>query len=361
MNGKLVVRLVEAALDGKAEQVRVLANMISNELRTIDPDLSMQLAKSCASPLRGVRSRINPHPINSNAQDERYLINESGGLSEVEEPILAIPNRGTFEQIIKEHHNVKKLISNSLEPTKTLIFTGPPGVGKTITAKWLAKKLNLKFKILDLAFVMDSHLGKTGNNLKSVIDAAASTPCVLLLDEFDAIAKKRGDDNDIGEIKRLVTVLLQAIDSWPYSSILIAATNHPELLDPAIWRRFEVKVEFDLPNKEQVQEYLWRLTGLNSIKPLHALFDGLSFSDIKTEIQSCRKFSIINNVDLLTQIINSKVNDLDVSKLTMEEKKKLAVCFVRAGFSQRSVVGILDISRPTIKSALEEKGVNDEK
>lgn len=132
-----------------------------------------------------------------------------------------------------------------------MVFTGPPGVGKTLAARWLAVQLHRPLLILDLASVMSSFLGRTGSNLRNVMDYAKSVECVLLLDEFDAIAKRRDDNGEIGELKRLVTVLLQEIDDWPVGGLLVAATNHGSLLDPAAWRRFEVQIDFPLPNREQ--------------------------------------------------------------------------------------------------------------
>src|SRR5690606_32775240 len=108
---------------------------------------------------------------------------------------------------------------------------------------------NRPLLILDLASVMSSYLGRTGTNLRHVLDYAKSLDCVLLLDELDAIAKRRDDRGEIGELKRLVTVLLQQIDDWPPKSLLIAATNHADLLDPALWRRFDVTLEFPIPDR----------------------------------------------------------------------------------------------------------------
>lgn len=121
-------------------------------------------------------------------------------------------------------------------------------MGKTLTARWLAAKLEVLLYVLDLTAVMSSLLGRSGNNLRTALDFAKRSPCVLLLDEIDAIAKRRSDDTDIGELKRLVTVILQEVDEWPATGLLLAATNHPELIDPALWRRFDLVVEFKMPD-----------------------------------------------------------------------------------------------------------------
>ena len=99
-----------------------------------------------------------------------------------------------------------------MDPTRSALFTGPPGVGKTLAAKWMARELGQPLAILDLSAVMSSFLGRTGSNVRAVLDFARDRRCILLLDEFDAVAKRRDDTSEIGELKRLVTVLLQEID-----------------------------------------------------------------------------------------------------------------------------------------------------
>src|SRR5262249_30290083 len=152
-------------------------------------------------------------------------------------PVLTAKLRGALDLVIAERSHLAALAKSDLKPTTTLLFTGPPGVGKTLSARWLAHSLQKPLLTLDLASVISSFLGRTGANLRYVLDYAKQVDSVLLLDEFDAIAKRRGDDTELGELKRLVTVLLQEIDVWPRDRILIAATNHGELLDRAVWRR----------------------------------------------------------------------------------------------------------------------------
>ncbi|MBX8611874.1 AAA family ATPase [Pseudomonas cichorii] len=164
-----------------------------------------------------------------------------------------------LSSLIDEWINAGRLIQAGLSPSRTVLLSGPPGVGKTLAATYLAEQLSLPLVSLNLAAAVNSLLGKTGNNLIKVLNYARSQPCVLLLDEFDAFAKRRDDGQDVGELKRVVNVLLQAIDEWPSTSLLVAATNHEELLDRAIFRRFDFWLRFPDSSREQIEQLLMQL------------------------------------------------------------------------------------------------------
>ncbi|EGQ7762835.1 ATP-binding protein [Vibrio vulnificus] len=353
MNGKLLIRLVESAINGDADKVKMLTNMLSSELKNSDPALSSRLAQvSSQGPLRSATKR-NPHSTPIKIEEENKFV-RTINTAFVEKPIWSENVENSLLQVLSERQNFKKLAEHGLEPSKTLLFTGPPGVGKTLSALWLADSLGLPLQVLDLASVMSSYLGKTGTNLRSVIDSAASMPCVLLLDEFDAIAKKRDDDSDVGELKRLVTVLLQTLDDWPATSLLIGATNHPELLDPAIWRRFNEKITFELPNDLQIEHYLLALTKNVKVTKLYAFFRGQSYSDIKTTIDKSKKYCVINDVDMVEHLLNTYVCSDTKSSLSKEELKNIAKYLVlEVGVSQRKAASLLGLSRPTVKAAVE--------
>src|SRR5438477_8302827 len=122
-------------------------------------------------------------------------------------------------------------------PSRMLIH-GPPGTGKTQTARWITGQLSLPLLTVRCDTLVSSLLGQTSKNLRRVFEHAVQRPCVLFLDEFDALASARGNERDVGELQRVVISLLQNVDALPDNTILIAATNHEQLLDPAVWRRF---------------------------------------------------------------------------------------------------------------------------
>ncbi len=358
INGKIMLRLIEAALNGQKDQVKMAANILSSDLSSSQPELSKQIAMlSGAKVTRGMTERVNPHPQSQEASGDPFLFAPPPLDPAAKPPVWSEDIQITLSRILKEFSLREKLLKNNLEPVKTMIFTGPPGVGKTFTAWWLANQLELPFFVLDIASVVSSQFGRTGKNLKSVIDRAASSPCVLLLDEFDAIAKKRDDESDIGELKRLVTVLLQTIDSWPNTSLLIAATNHGNMLDPAIWRRFEERLEFTAPDTDQIEQYLLQLTSDKTLIKLSPLLEGLSYSDIKTLVNKAKKMALLEEEDVASLLVKTLLASPNIDKLSTKQKQSLAPVLARANISQRRMTELLNISRPTIKKALIEAGV----
>ena len=255
-------------------------------------------------------------------------------------------------QAVSERKRVKELSNQGLLPTRSMIFTGPPGVGKSLAARWIARELGRPLVTLDLSAVMSSFLGRTGANVRHVLDYAKGVDCVLLLDEIDSIAKRRDDASDVGELKRLVTVLLQEIDDWPSTGLLIAATNHSDLLDPAVWRRFEMRVEFPMPAAAAVRKAVdtfLRPDDANSQwrDALGVALRGLSFSDIERELMIARRSAVVHSQpleDALGRVVKNRVEPLP-----RRARGQIALWLTEAGISQRQVHDLTGVSRDTIR------------
>jgi SpoVK/Ycf46/Vps4 family AAA+-type ATPase len=256
-----LVQLIRLALAEQTDDVRLFVARLVRKYRDGDPELVEQInlylkskptRKSTALRKTTIASKETVLPRDD--ESRLSLLKVFKDKPDDVHPLLSTELEDTLGQLIQERKQVAKLASLGLDPTRSAIFVGQPGVGKTLTSRWLAAQLNLPLYVLDLTAVMSSLLGRSGSNIRAALDFAKSSPCILLLDEIDSIAKRRSDDSDIGELKRLVTVILQELDEWPSEGLLLAATNHPELIDPALWRRFDLKVEFELPDQKSIKE-----------------------------------------------------------------------------------------------------------
>jgi len=291
----------------------------------------------------------SPVPVDA---DSRLQLIRFDHLTEDFEPIFPEVIKNALNQIVKEHKNLEKLLSLGLNPTRSAIFTGAPGVGKTLSAKWLARELGLPLMTLDLSAVMSSYLGKTGTNLRYVLDYAKSQPSVLLLDEFDSIAKRRDDEGDLGELKRLVNVLLQEIENWPPHGILIAATNHPNLLDPAVWRRFEQRIEFPMPSAKDARQIILQMVPASLdgklVDGIAEILVSHSFSDIKRFLNGALRKAAISNMSLEDSLRKDILSYIEA----MEKPRRLKVAIdliQNSDLSQRDINKITGISRDTLR------------
>ena len=350
------LHLARVALSERTQDVQAFLYRIAKR-RDTDPEISKALIEllrkspTKSSPLRDAGEIAMPVDMESRFQllrlEEKPLL--------AHEPVYTDEVRIALERLVREREKISVLLEAGLDPTRTVLFTGPPGVGKTLAAKWIARETGHPLLTLDLSAVMSSYLGRTGSNLRHVLDYAKSVKCVLLLDELDAVAKRRDDFGEIGELKRLVTVLLQELDDWPSSGLLIAATNHSELLDPAVWRRFEQQVDFPLPEREGIRAFIGGL--LSDVvseaegwtEVLSLVLSGYSFSDIERKINLARRGAAMNVEDLgphLSELVN-------VERLSKYDRINLAVELISAGLvSQRKAHEITGIARETIRDRL---------
>lgn len=361
-----LVQLIRLALAEQTDDVRLFVARLVRKYRDGDPELVEQInlylkskptRKSTALRKTTIASKETVLPRDD--ESRLSLLKVFKDKPDDVHPLLSTELEDTLGQLIQERKQVAKLASLGLDPTRSAIFVGKPGVGKTLTSRWLAAQLNLPLYVLDLTAVMSSLLGRSGSNIRAALDFAKSSPCILLLDEIDSIAKRRSDDSDIGELKRLVTVILQELDEWPSEGLLLAATNHPELIDPALWRRFDLKVEFELPDRKSIKEAIKHFAGQDYAllsrwaDVLAFAFEGESFSDIERAIQRFRRALALgtdSDADMVEDFIKTRAINLDRQK-----KIEFSVLLAKqTRFSQHAISDITGVSRDTIRKHLKD-------
>lgn len=177
---------------------------------------------------------------------------------QLDELILPLPVRQSANQLIEEHIRADVLRAHGYEPRHRVLLSGPPGNGKTSFAEAIAESLALPLYVVRYDALVGSFLGETNTRLRNMFDYVRTRPSVLFFDEFDSVAKERGDTHETGEIKRVVSFLLMQLDQLPSYVIVVTATNHAELLDRAVWRRFQMRLGFPQPDRNMIEVFLDR-------------------------------------------------------------------------------------------------------
>lgn len=309
-SGKLLRQLVRYGASGDVHKFRAAAEAAIEEERQkqhhlLANDLERLLYAEHMSLDGNARVQQQLSQLPSSREGERPLLEQRPVVREEADIILAEQTAQALADIMREHQRADVLRAHGLQPATKLLFFGPPGCGKTVAAEVLANGLNLPLVLVRLDSLVSSFLGETSANLRRVFDFVAETPVVALFDEFDALTKDRGDSSDHGELKRAVNAVLQMMDSYRGSSILIATTNYASLLDRAIWRRFDEILRFDKPDEEQIKRLLARkLAGVrrnfecDDVKILETL-NGLAHAEIERVLRRAIKEMILAGCEFL--------------------------------------------------------------
>lgn len=355
---RAVVDLVRVGTKGHGAGVRQLASRlmrsVPTEIENIEQFRSAvhraMTSGSDSTELRYVSGSVPTEGDSAQPLVDIDLVPDSAGL------VLSDEVMCQLNEVLLERRRAEDLRKAGVSPTRTLLLSGPPGVGKTMTARWLAKSLDLPLLSLDLSTVVSSYLGSSGRNIKSVLDYAKSGPCVLLLDEFDAIAKRRDDDSDIGELKRIVNVILVELDRWPDVSLLVAATNHPQLLDTAVERRFDRSLELPLPGRGQRLATLRALADgfdgveVDQLALIADLTDGYSGSDLaRFWSLACRR-SIIHDSSFGDELLRELARVFDGSGANRDRLFLAMRDTLR--MSNRQIASVTGVSHPTVAAGI---------
>ncbi len=255
----LLTSLVKFGVSGDKSSFHAVTKTIIAEERgkrhTVLADKLEKLLQHSEPEKKPVSNRT-AYPLSTQRIDN--LLHEVSPQKRLDDLILPEEVKHVCREMLQEHHRADLLRSYNLEPSNRVLLIGPPGNGKTSLAEAIAESLEVQLYVVRYEGVVGTYLGETANKLCQLIDHARTRKCVLFFDEFEMLSKERGDSQETGEIKRVVASFLMQIDSLPSHVVVIGATNHPEMLDRAVWRRFQVRMNLPEPTIPSLEEWFKR-------------------------------------------------------------------------------------------------------
>lgn len=313
-----IVKIIEGGVIGDREKVYNYSQVLADNL---EKSGDQNLAKKIRTILINKQTRMvslddfSTKPVDTESRMDMVDIFIPDKSFEI--PILKPYVQDEIDGFINTYEQRDEILRAGIEMVNSLLLYGPPGCGKTTVARFISYKTELPLVTVRLDGLVSSLLGSTAKNIRKIFDYASRRECILFLDEFDVVAKLRDDKYELGELKRVVNSLLQNIDDFSQNSILIAATNHHELLDPAVWRRFSKIITLEKPNKEETIELIkYHIRNIDNnvinnekkMEMMVAAFEGVSHADVKMVVNNSIKESIINkkngvnNWDILKEV-----------------------------------------------------------
>jgi len=361
-----VGELFTAALAADYTTVRRLGNRIAKKLSEAGDEIG-------ARKLRGFL-RKRGVPLQASGYIEALPMDSASRLPLIEElawptstSLMNLKTKNSVDRFLEDAENIKLLEKEGVSSRLGLMLYGPPGTGKSLLAGHIASKLSRPIYMARLDSLISSRLGETSKNIRGIFDFIPTRNAVLFLDEMDAVAKLRDDKNELGELKRVVNTVLQGLDSLSDEVLVVGATNHPHLLDPAIWRRFPYKIEMGLPDGK-TREIMWQhfLEHKNlkidyDNKIFSQLSEGLSGAEIEQVALAVKRRSVLDGKVASMSAIILGINELkagrtptlDRGEISPEEKKQVIYLLTeKTDVSAAEIGRILGISRQMVHKYL---------
>jgi SpoVK/Ycf46/Vps4 family AAA+-type ATPase len=356
-----LIAFAEAAMSADYDQIRQVGQRLCKDLAAHDVEGARLLRRALGR--KGVPLRAAGYsevlPVDNKS---RLPLLEAHDAPEV--PLfLDQASKGLFEAFVADATHFDRLVAQGIASPLALMLSGPPGTGKTLLAGHIAARLQRKLYVVRLDSVISSLLGDTAKNIRGIFDFVAGKNAVLFLDELDAIAKMRDDRNELGELKRVVNTVIQGIDSLDVGTVVIAATNHAQMLDTAIWRRFPYKIAFGSPEPD-LREALWAHflsdahAGEVAARMLALLSDGFSGADIQQLALAARRSAAhrdqgVDMWNLACAALGRQGKYAVGADITVADKRRLIETLVNEhSVSQADVARFLGVTRQAISPYL---------
>jgi len=304
-------RFFSVAMQLAAHEAKAGHGLLAEELRALIDEAKRK---------RGFRALAHESaiPISRPTGELAGVLSVSHPKTRLSDLIMAGRLAEQLHRIIKEQRHAPRILEHGLSPRRKLLLVGPPGTGKTLTASVLAGELGLPLCQVRLDGLLTKFMGETASKLRQVFDAIGHTRGVYFFDEFDAIGSQRGLTNDVGEIRRVLNSFLQMIEQDHSHSLIVAATNHPEILDHALFRRFDDVLHYTLPTAQQIaillKARLGRLAKQRvSWTSLAHVSEGLTYAEVTRAIEEVQKEAVISH--------NESVSAADIERALLERQE----------------------------------------
>lgn len=320
----LILNLVQSVVKGDQMLFRrTVEALVAEERARQHHVLADRLAEQLNS--NGQIGLGQPPRTHSATCDFVYEVAPSRRLSEL---FLPEAVEGACHELVEEQNRSSMLHAHNLEPRHRVLLVGPPGNGKTSLAEALAESLMVPLFVVRYETLIGSYLGETSARLRQLFDHVRTRRSVLFFDEFDVVGKERGDEHETGEIKRVVSTLLLQIDALPSYVVVVTASNHPELLDRAVWRRFQVRLELPPPGRQARQAVFERFESRLAIplgyapRTLADRLAGLSFAELEDFCTDLHRTYVLSLPDAnMKKIVTSRLQQWErrLKRRTVEQ------------------------------------------